>query len=116
MIHAPDRQALSVTAGELQHILFRSFVATIRSSDRAATIVVRQFWSNKYTLPELAIGDAVKPVCSRQWNDRYIAQRLRKLSEDIRSQKWSEAYVIFMHEDEGISPKLATHFMKQCEP
>jgi uncharacterized protein YecE (DUF72 family) len=72
--------------------------------------------SDRDDLPKTGLVRTAKWGYVRMWNDRYTAQHLRKLSENISSQKWSEAYVIFMHEDEGISPKLATRFMKQCEP
>lgn len=71
--------------------------------------------SDRDDLPKTGLIRTAKWGCVRMWNDRYSAARLRRLSQDIKSQKWTEAYVIFMHEDEGISPKLATLFMKQCE-
>jgi uncharacterized protein YecE (DUF72 family) len=46
------------------------------------------------------------------WDDKYTDARLRKWIAGIEAQKWREAYVFFMHEDEGVSPKLATRFMK----
>jgi uncharacterized protein YecE (DUF72 family) len=48
----------------------------------------------------------------RLWDDNYTAERLRKWVEGILAQKWSAAYVIFMHEDEGVSPKLAARFVE----
>lgn len=48
----------------------------------------------------------------RLWDDNYTDSRLRAWIRGIRAQQWSAAYVIFMHEDAGVSPKLAARFME----
>lgn len=48
----------------------------------------------------------------RLWDDNYTDPRLREWVQGILAQKWSEAYVIFMHEDAGISPKMAARFVE----
>ena len=71
--------------------------------------------SDRDGLPKTGLVRTAKWGYVRLWNDKYTAKRLRQMSLDINAQKWTEAYVIFMHEDDGVSPKLATRFMKQCE-
>jgi uncharacterized protein YecE (DUF72 family) len=71
--------------------------------------------SDRDDLPETGLVHTTNWGYVRLWNDNYTDKRLRHWSQGTNSQKWTEAYVIFMHEDEGISPKLATRFMKQCE-
>jgi len=34
----------------------------------------------------------------------------------VQDQKWSDAFIFFKHEDEGIGPKLAAQFLKLSEP
>jgi uncharacterized protein YecE (DUF72 family) len=45
-------------------------------------------------------------------DDNYTDERLREWIQRIRSHKWDETYVFFMHEDTGIGPKLATRFIE----
>jgi uncharacterized protein YecE (DUF72 family) len=71
--------------------------------------------SDRDDLPKTGLVRTAKWGYVRLWNDKYTAKRLRQLSQDVGSQKWTEAYVIFMHEDEGVSPKLAARFMKLAE-
>ncbi len=47
----------------------------------------------------------------RLWDDTYTDARLRDWKKRVDSQPWDESYVFFMHEDEGISPKLAARFL-----
>jgi len=71
--------------------------------------------SDREGLPETGLVHTAKWGYVRLWDDNYTDKRLRDWSQGVGSQKWSEAYVIFMHEDEGISPKLAARFVKQLE-
>ena len=34
----------------------------------------------------------------------------------VQNEKWSDAFIFFKHEDEGIGPKLAAQFLKMSEP
>ena len=36
---------------------------------------------------------------------------LARWAEQVRSQRWDDAYVFFKHEDEGVGPKLAASFL-----
>ncbi len=45
-------------------------------------------------------------------DDNYTDERLRDWLRRIKSHKWNESYVFFMHEDTGIGPKLAVRFME----
>lgn len=71
--------------------------------------------SDRDELPETGLVPTTNWGYIRLWDDNYTNKRLHQWSQGINSQKWAETYVIFMHEDEGISPKLATRFQKQCE-
>lgn len=42
----------------------------------------------------------------------YSAAELVRWKERLLAQDWSETYVFFKHEDEGIGPKLATEFLQ----
>ncbi len=45
-------------------------------------------------------------------DDNYADERLRDWLKRIKSHKWDETYVFFMHEDTGIGPKLAIRFVE----
>jgi uncharacterized protein YecE (DUF72 family) len=68
--------------------------------------------TDRSELPETGLVHTAKWGYLRLWDDKYTDARLRKWIAGIEGQKWREAYVFFMHEDEGVSPKLATRFMK----
>jgi uncharacterized protein YecE (DUF72 family) len=68
--------------------------------------------TDRTELPETGLVHTAKWGYLRLWNDKYTDARLRKWIAGIEAQKWGETYVIFMHEDEGVSPKLASRFMK----
>ena len=44
--------------------------------------------------------------------NNYSDADLRNWLKRIKSQKWDETYVFFMHEDTGIGPKLAVRFLE----
>jgi uncharacterized protein YecE (DUF72 family) len=68
--------------------------------------------TDRYELPETGLVNTAPWGYLRLWNDKYTDARLGKWIEGIAAQKWRDAYVFFMHEDEGVSPKLAARFMK----
>jgi uncharacterized protein YecE (DUF72 family) len=43
--------------------------------------------------------------------EKYSAKALSQWAEKLQSQKWTEAYVFFKHEETGIGPKLAARFL-----
>ncbi len=45
-------------------------------------------------------------------DDNYTDERLQDWLRRIRSHKWNESYIFFMHEDTGIGPKLAVRFLE----
>lgn len=71
--------------------------------------------SDREGLPETGLVHTAKWGYVRLWNDNYTDKRLHQWHRDINSQKWNEAYMFFMHEDEGISPKLAIRLMELAE-
>jgi uncharacterized protein YecE (DUF72 family) len=42
----------------------------------------------------------------------YTPKQLKAWVQNIQAQKWREAYVFFMHEDEATGPEFATKFME----
>lgn len=44
--------------------------------------------------------------------DRYTDSQLKRWIDQLRAQKWKEAYVFFKHEDVGAGPALAARFLK----
>ena len=42
----------------------------------------------------------------------YEPQDLKEWMKRVRNQKWSDAFIFFKHEDEGVGPKLAAKFLK----
>lgn len=70
--------------------------------------------SDRDELPDTGLVHTTNWGYLRLWDDSYTGQRLAEWSQGIDAQKWRETYVIFMHEDEGISPKLAKRFLKQA--
>jgi uncharacterized protein YecE (DUF72 family) len=66
-------------------------------------------------LPDTGIVNTASWGYLRLWDDKYTKERLSKWLSRIRSQKWRDAYLFFMHEDEGVSPKLVARFMKLAE-
>jgi uncharacterized protein YecE (DUF72 family) len=72
--------------------------------------------TDRSELPETGLVHTANWGYLRLWDDNYTDARLRKWIAGIKAQKWREAYVFFMHEDEGISPKLAARFMKLSGP
>ncbi len=61
-------------------------------------------------LPETDLVHTADWDYLRLWDEDYTDERLRKWIQNINAQKWSQIYVVFMHEDDGISPKLAARF------
>lgn len=68
--------------------------------------------TDREELPETGLVHTADWGYLRLWDDNYSDERLCKWSKGIAAQKWSEVYVIFMHEDEGVSPKLAARFVE----
>lgn len=68
--------------------------------------------TDRSELPETGLVHTAKWGYLRLWDDKYTDSQLRKWIAGIEAQKWRETYVFFMHEDEGISPKLAARFVK----
>lgn len=68
--------------------------------------------SDREELPQIALVHTANWGYVRLWDDKYTDERLRKWAKQIQAQKWRETYVFFMHEDEGISPKLATRYLE----
>ena len=68
--------------------------------------------TDRSELPETGLVHTSNWGYLRLWDDKYTDARLRKWIAGIEAKKWREAYVFFMHEDEGISPKLAARFTK----
>lgn len=66
-------------------------------------------------LPETGVVHTTNWGYLRLWDDKYTDARLRKWLDGVNAQKWREVYVIFMHEDEGVSPKVAARFMKLAD-
>jgi len=46
---------------------------------------------------------------------KYTDKQLAAWLKNIRAQKWTRAYIFFMHEDTGTGPKLANRFLKLAE-
>lgn len=44
--------------------------------------------------------------------ERYTAQSLREWIKKLKSQKWTEAYVFFKHEETGTGPRFARRFLE----
>jgi uncharacterized protein YecE (DUF72 family) len=44
--------------------------------------------------------------------ENYGDEQLRDWIKRLRSQRWSEAYVFFKHEDAGTGPKFAARFIE----
>jgi uncharacterized protein YecE (DUF72 family) len=68
--------------------------------------------TDRNDLPETGLVKTAGWGYLRLWDDKYTDGCLRKWIAGIEAQKWREAYVFFMHEDEGVSPKLAARFAK----
>ena len=68
--------------------------------------------TDRSELPESGLVNTAKWGYLRLWDDKYTDARLRKWIVGIEAQKWRETFVFFMHEDEGVSPKLAARFAK----
>ena len=68
--------------------------------------------TDREELPETGLVHTTDWGYLRLWDDNYSDERLRKWGRGIDAQKWREAYVFFMHEDAGVSPKLAARFME----
>jgi uncharacterized protein YecE (DUF72 family) len=46
----------------------------------------------------------------------YEEKDLVEWMKRVQSEKWSDAFIFFKHEDEGTGPKLAAQFLKLAEP
>ncbi|HXI74757.1 MAG TPA: DUF72 domain-containing protein [Pyrinomonadaceae bacterium] len=46
----------------------------------------------------------------------YEEKDLVEWMKRVQNEKWSDAFIFFKHEDEGIGPKLAAQFLKMSEP
>jgi uncharacterized protein YecE (DUF72 family) len=42
----------------------------------------------------------------------YEPNDLKEWMKRVQNQKWSDAFIFFKHEDEGVGPKLAAKFLK----
>lgn len=65
-------------------------------------------------LPETGLVHTANWGYVRLSRDNYSHEQLRVWLEGIRSQKWVETYVIFVHKDDGMSPKLAAKLTRMA--
>jgi len=42
----------------------------------------------------------------------YDEKDLQEWMKRVQNEKWSDAFIFFKHEDEGVGPKLAAQFLK----
>lgn len=103
----------------------RDFLATLPSEQRAAIEFRHPSWFDDEVLGHLrdrrvalCIADAEDGVdvpfeATASWGflrlrqSDYTTAELKKWLTRVRSQKWSDAFIFFKHEDEGKGPKLA---------
>jgi uncharacterized protein YecE (DUF72 family) len=63
-------------------------------------------------LPAPKLVDAANWGYVRLRRDTYTDRELGGWVEKLRSRNWTEAYVYFKHDDEGVGPKLAARFLE----
>jgi len=109
---------------------FKSFLELLPSDARAAFEFRHESWFEDDTFATLqakncalVVSDTdAKPlddiISTADWGylrlrkTSYEPQDLKEWMKRVRNQKWSDAFIFFKHEDEGVGPKLAAKFLK----
>jgi uncharacterized protein YecE (DUF72 family) len=112
----------------------KDFLELLPVEVRAAFEFRHESWFDDETLASLRSRNCAlvgsdtdeKPLSEINSTADWGYLRLRRIAYDehdlidwmkrVQDQKWQDAFVFFKHEDEGVGPKLAAHFLELATP
>jgi len=127
-------QRLGVVLFQLPPNAKKAFLGLLPNETRAAFEFRHESWLDDEIREVLHVKDCAlvvsdtdeKPlteiISTASWGylrlrrTNYEEKDLVEWMKRVKNQKWSDAFVFFKHEDEGIGPKLAAEFLKMSEP